>query len=58
MNRTGDEPAATVVVLAGRVDLDAAAAEDQTYPTVTVVGYDLPGPERSRRLHPCTGLTR
>lgn len=37
MNRTGDEPAATVVVLAGRVDLDAAAAEDQTYPTVTVV---------------------
>ncbi|MGW5300704.1 DUF6308 family protein [Rhodococcus aetherivorans] len=45
MTRDGDDPGATVFVLAGRsIGVEAAVAQAHAYPKVTVAGYDLPGP--------------
>ncbi len=45
MTRDGDDPGATVLVLAGRsIGVEAAVAQAHAYPKVTVACYDLPGP--------------
>ena len=45
MTRDGDDPGATVLVLAGcSIDIEAAVAQAHAYPKVTVTCYDLPGP--------------
>lgn len=45
MTRDGDDPGATVLVLAGRsIGVEAAVAQALAYPKVTVACYDLPGP--------------